>query len=391
MNKLFEIIEKPLSGEWGNDGEAGKGIPVLRTTNFTNDGVIDYSNVVTRTIDAKKVKEKYLRSGDIIIEKSGGSPAQPVGRVVLFEGEDNKYLFNNFTSVLRLRDKNVNSPKYLFYHLFSYYKMGVTRKFQNKTTGISNLKLDRFIKETEITLPPLEEQSEIAKTLDTAAELLAMRKQQLAELDNLIKSIFYDMFGNPVTNDKGWEVRKLGDLFNITSGGTPSTSINSYWGNGNISWIGSNLCQNEILYGNDGKFITQLGLDNSSAKLFSKGTVLVALVGATIGKTALLRFQSSTNQNVAGIEVHKNEDFTSEYVYYAVQSKYYKFLELANGNFKMANLGFIRNLDIYVPPLPFQTQFASIVTKIEEQKTLVKKAIDETQYLFDSLMSEYFE
>lgn len=86
VSKLLDIIEKPLPGEWGSDDDAGKGTPVLRTTNFTNNGTIDYSNVVTRTIDAKKMKEKYLINGDIIIEKSGGSPAQPVGRVVFFEG-----------------------------------------------------------------------------------------------------------------------------------------------------------------------------------------------------------------------------------------------------------------------------------------------------------------
>lgn len=82
MSKLFEIIEKPLSGEWGNDDVTGKGIPVLRTTNFTNNGSVDYTNIVTRTINAEKAKEKFLKHGDIIIEKSGGSPNQPVGRVV---------------------------------------------------------------------------------------------------------------------------------------------------------------------------------------------------------------------------------------------------------------------------------------------------------------------
>ncbi|MGZ0051167.1 hypothetical protein [Brevibacillus gelatini] len=72
MSKLNEIIEKPLSGEWGEEDEVGTGIPVLRTTNFTNEGVVNYSNVVTRKIDPRKAKEKYLVKGDIIIEKSGG-------------------------------------------------------------------------------------------------------------------------------------------------------------------------------------------------------------------------------------------------------------------------------------------------------------------------------
>ena len=69
MAKLIEITGKALSGEWGTDDETGCGIPVLRTTNFTNEGIVNYRNVVTRTITKKKIAEKYLRQGDIIIEK----------------------------------------------------------------------------------------------------------------------------------------------------------------------------------------------------------------------------------------------------------------------------------------------------------------------------------
>ena len=82
MAKLIEITGKALAGEWGTDDETGEGIPVLRTTNFTNEGVVDYSDVVTRTITKKNIDEKFLRAGDIIIEKSGGSDKYPVGRVI---------------------------------------------------------------------------------------------------------------------------------------------------------------------------------------------------------------------------------------------------------------------------------------------------------------------
>ena len=78
MAKLVEITGKAMSGEWGFDDETGNGIPVLRTTNFTNEGVVDYKNVVTRTIIKKNIDEKYLRPGDVIIEKSGGSDKQPL-------------------------------------------------------------------------------------------------------------------------------------------------------------------------------------------------------------------------------------------------------------------------------------------------------------------------
>ena len=82
--KLYELIEKPLSGVWGDEDIDGNGIPVLRTTNFTNNGSLSYSDVVTRKIVSNNLKDKYLRVGDILIEKSGGSDKQPVGRVVYY-------------------------------------------------------------------------------------------------------------------------------------------------------------------------------------------------------------------------------------------------------------------------------------------------------------------
>ena len=139
MEKLINITGKALSGEWGIDDEEGIGISVLRTTNFTNDGIIDYSNVITRTITKKNIADKFLRKGDIIIEKSGGSDNQPVGRVVYFDNDENKYLFNNFTGLLRVKDTTKWLPKYIFYSLFANYQSGGTRRYENKTTGLHNL------------------------------------------------------------------------------------------------------------------------------------------------------------------------------------------------------------------------------------------------------------
>ena len=88
--ELSQIFDKPQGGEWGNEDLDGNGTPVLRTTNFTDAGYVDYSEVVTRVIDEKKIIKKALSRGDILIEKSGGSYEKPVGRVVFFEGESGK-------------------------------------------------------------------------------------------------------------------------------------------------------------------------------------------------------------------------------------------------------------------------------------------------------------
>lgn len=114
MARLIDITGKAVSGEWGFDDETGDGIPVIRTTNFTNDGVVNYNDIVTRKIIKKNLDEKYLRKGDIIIEKSGGSDKFPVGRVIYFDGEENTYLFNNFTGLLRVKNQELWYTKYVF-------------------------------------------------------------------------------------------------------------------------------------------------------------------------------------------------------------------------------------------------------------------------------------
>ena len=182
----------------------------------------------------------------------------------------------------------------------------------------------------------------------------------------------------------------MGEEFNISSGGTPDTKNTLYWDGGNISWIGSNLCRNEIIYKNDGKYITDSGLSNSSAKIYQEGYVLVALVGATIGKVSLLKFQTATNQNVAGINVPQNIGYTSEFIFYLIQNLYELFMSIGDGKFKMANLSFIRSLPLLSPPLPLQRQFASKTEAIERQKELIKQSISETETLFNERMQHYF-
>ena len=157
---LSKLIEKPLAGEWGKEDNDGTGIKVLRTTNFTDAGVIDYKEVVTRKIDAKKAEKKFMKNKDILIEKSGGSDTKPVGRVVFYEGPDGEYLFNNFTAVLRVKNNGLLNPRFLFQYLYVNYWLDGTRTYENKTTGIHNLKLMDYLSETRMPLPPMDSQNE---------------------------------------------------------------------------------------------------------------------------------------------------------------------------------------------------------------------------------------
>lgn len=241
-----------------------------------------------------------------------------------------------------------------------------------------------------IDVPPLKEQEQIVAELDLLSSIIEKKKAQLKEFDNLAQSIFYDLFGDPVTNEKGWEVSTFNHEFEVTSGGTPSTGKKEYWDNGTIPWIGSNLCQNKVLTNNDGKFITSEGLEHSSARWYYKGFVLVALVGATIGKCALINFDTTTNQNIAGINVPSNKYFESYFVFFALQSLYSLFQNIGEGKFKMANLSFVRSLPIIKPPLSLQQSFAEKIEAIEKQKELIQQSIKETETLFNSRMAYYF-
>ena len=140
---LSDFIEVSFPGEWGQEDKDGNGVKVIRTTNFTNTGKLNLADVVTRDIDPNKVEKKKLKKGDIILERSGGTNDNPVGRVVYFN-EDGLYLFNNFTQLLRCKEE-VNSL-FIFYSLFNYYQMNkrIIRSMGNKTTGIQNLKMDQY-------------------------------------------------------------------------------------------------------------------------------------------------------------------------------------------------------------------------------------------------------
>lgn len=278
---------------------------------------------------------------------------------------------------------------YLYYALASPI---MYNKFKQMAVGgvVNNLN-SGLVRKVTIPIPPFPTQQSIVSELDKINELISLKKSQLKNLDTLAQSIFYDMFGDPITNEKGWEMKKYSDCFTIGSGGTPSKSVPEYWDNGSIPWIGSNMCQNSVITETDGKFITEEGLKHSSAKMLEEGTVLVALVGATIGKVALLRTKTSTNQNIAFIKVNETKEFVSEFVFFHLMNQYDDFMLIGNGDFKMASQAFIKALNIMVPPLSLQHQFAERVESIERMKQQVQTAIKDLETLLASRMQYWFD
>lgn len=390
MVKLIDITGKALSGEWGTDDETGEGIPVLRTTNFTNEGMVNYNDVVTRIITKKNIEEKYLRKGDIIIEKSGGSDKFPVGRVTYFDGEDNTYLFNNFTGLLRVKDQELWYPRYVFYSLFANYKRGGTRAFENKTTGLHNLKIDDYVSRYEVVEIGVTEQVLICDKLDKLYEIIKLRKQEIQLLDDLIKARFIEMFGNLKINSQGWETKTFDELSYLITDGEHATPRRTTEG---IFLLSARNILNHSLQLDYVDYIDQEEYDRIAKRVVpQEGDVLISCSG-TVGRCCSvptdIRFQMV--RSVALIRF--KEEVNTVFAEYMIASDYLQ--EQINSSktaSSQANLfqGKIKALKGFVPPMKLQEQFADFVKQIDKSKVAVQKSLDETQKLFDSLMQKYF-
>ena len=369
MAKLIDITGKALSGEWGSDDETGNGIPVLRTTNFTNEGMVNYNNVVTRTISKKNIEEKYLRKGDIIIEKSGGSDKFPVGRVIYFDGAENTYLFNNFTGLLRVKKQEVWYPKYVFYSLFANYKRGGTRAFENKTTGLHNLKIDDYVSRYEVLEIDKIEQVAICKELDKLYGIVKLREQELKLLDDLIKARFVEMFGDPLKNEKCLPTVSGEALFKLSNGkALPNnkrfdTGVPAYGGNG-ISWY-----TDEILCDYD--------------------TIIVGRVGFQSGNVHLAKAPLWVTDNAMYISSINSRECDIRYLCALMDHIDFTRYQDAGDLKKITQKPFMQK-HYLMPPLPLQKQYIAFARQVDKSKVAVQKALDEAQTLFDSLMQEYF-
>lgn len=376
MAKLIDITGKSLSGEWGTDDETGDGIPVLRTTNFTNEGVVNYNDVVTRTITKKNIADKFLRKGDIIIEKSGGSDKFPVGRVIYFDGEEKTYLFNNFTGLLRVKNQDDWYPKYVFYSLYANYKRGGTRAFENKTTGLHNLKTDDYVSRYEVAEIDKTEQILICEKLNKLYEIIKLRRQELQLLDELIKARFVELFGDPIKNPKGWKVVTIGDIVTEVRYGTSKPAVEG----GKYPYLRmNNLTVDGHLDLKDLKYI-DIPDDEMEKCVVRKGDVLFNRTNSIelVGKTAV--FDLPEDMVIAGyiIRVRLNERLLPEIFSQYMNLEALKDIlrAMAKGAVNQANINAqeLQSIKVYVPDMEVQKQFIKMKAQVDKSK--VTKQID---------------
>ena len=174
---LKDLCEN-INGLWKGKKEPFVHVGVIRNANFTKDFKLDYSNIEYIDVEQRTFTKRHLMNGDLIVEKSGGSDNNPVGRTILYEGEGGVFSFSNFTMVLRIKYSNTILSKFLYYYILAIYQTGAMRLMQTQTTGLHNLILDKFLL-MPIYLPPSSEQKRIIDKIEMIFATLDMIMESL--------------------------------------------------------------------------------------------------------------------------------------------------------------------------------------------------------------------
>lgn len=164
-----------INGLWKGEDPPFIHVGVIRNTNFTKEGELDDTDIAYLDVEVKKFQKRKLQFGDLILEKSGGGPKQPVGRVVMFDKAEGNYSFSNFTAAIRVLDPTTLDSGFLHKYLHWVYVSGQTEAMQSHSTGIRNLNSEEY-KAIEVAYPPLPEQRRIVAILDEAFEGIATAK-----------------------------------------------------------------------------------------------------------------------------------------------------------------------------------------------------------------------
>ena len=318
----------------------------------------------------------WLCPGNCVIIGRKGNINKPIFVETKFWNVDTAFGLN--------ANKEYLLPKFLYYFCLDY-----NFERHNKAVTIPSLTKADLLK-IDIPLPPKSTQLAIVSELDKINELIRLKKEQLKDFDNLAQSLFYEMFGDPVENEKGWEVKKLKEIateklsygsgasavpFNTSVRYIRITDINEY-GELKDEKVSPNIFEEKYL--------------------LAEGDILFARSGATVGKTYLHK-RNKIPCIYAGylIRLRPNEKLVlPNYVYYYTKSNYYKSFICANQrvvaqpNINAKQYG---DLELPLPPLPLQQLFAHRIEQIEHQKSEVQKAITDLETLLASRMQYWFE
>lgn len=286
-------------------------------------------------------------------------------------------------SLLRITLKTNILPRFFEYLWDGYIMSRLTSDIRN--SALVHLPSATKIGKVLIPLPSIVEQERIVAELDLLQGIIDKQKAQLKELDTLAQSIFYDMFGDPMQNEKGWEVKLMGEVGTIVSGSTPSTADESNW-DGTVNWITPAEMGVQLFYGETTRKITEKAAERLT--LMPVGTVLLSS-RAPIGKLAITTVPMCCNQGFKNIVC--GSEVNNIYLYYFLLLTMDSIIALGRGaTFKEVSKQAISAYPVIIPSLSLQQAFADKIEAIERQKSLITQSIAETQKLFDYTMDKYF-
>ena len=346
----------------------------------------DFSNGFTKalTYTDKRgydfLKNSNLFGGELILSNIGS-----IGKVFKVPYLDRPMTLASNTVMIKTATPELTD--YLYYYFLS---PAGYKSLLSISSGTSMLKFNKTeLKKLEIPIPDIDKQRRIIAVMDKVSNLISLRKQQLQKLDELVKARFVEMFGG-IHNSNKYPYKPIKELTDVISGGTPNRDVNEYWEFGTIPWVKTTELQNNLIKKVD-DYITEKGLNSSSAKLVPPGTVLIAMYGQgkTRGMTAYLNIEACTNQACACIL--PSDQINQTFLWKFLILSYDDLRGMAKGgNQPNLNGTIIKNYPILYPPRELQEQFAAFVAQTDKSKAVIQKALDEAQLLFDSLMQKYF-
>lgn len=367
-----------------------EGINFLKIECFKEDGTFLRDKVAHISEECnEKLKRSQLKSGDILFSIAGA-----IGRVAIVDENMLPANTNQALAIIRICDEEVFLP-YIKLILTSQV---IKKQFEKKKQGVAQLNLSlKDIGDIVILLPDKEKQVEYANIFEKVSDILNKRSNQLNDLDNLIKSRFVEIFGDPVSNSMGWNKTTCKKVTSkIGSGATPKGGNESYKEEG-ISLIRSMNVHNDKFEYKDLAYI-----DDEQAKKLSNVTieehdVLLNITGASVARCCVVppnALPARVNQHVSIlrcteelIPVFLSQQFTNG----NYQKLLWNIATSGGATREAITKQQIEGLEIIVPPINFQFQFATFVQQVDKLKVEVQKSLDEIQILFDSLMQEYFE
>ena len=365
INSFCSVKTGPFGSMLHAEDYVAKGTPIVTTEHFKN-GILPLVGKDIPQVgieDLKRMSSYTLTKDDIVFSRVGSVDINALVTV-----RQKGWLFSG--RVLRVRPFKQTDSLYLHYGLL---KHSVRSDIVSRAVGLTMASINtKILGETELSLPPLNEQRRIASALTSIDNLIASLGKLIEKKKNIKQGAMQQLLTGK-TRLKGftepWVYRKISEIATTSSGGTPSRSIPNYY-YGDIKWFTTTELKDNYLY-DSVEHITREALNNSSAKMFSANTILMAMYGATIGKLGVLKEPSTTNQACCAI---KCNDIVEIFLFYILLYNRKSIIEKGCGagqpNISQA---IVNELSFLVPPCEKEQQaIATILTKMDDEITALE-------------------